>query len=260
VAGDAERDGPESGPELIEELSGRFLEIQSLLAETATFRGFLSDLVALAVRSFPEKVSSSVTLMRGGQPETAVSSDELATMADQAQYGLETGPCLTAFRSGQEVIVTDLEQESRFGEYPGKAVALGLRSMVAMPLSGSGDAVGAFNVYAAEPGVFTDGSLVRARVLASVAAGAVEIARRLTEQSQLNDDLKAAMASRRIIDQALGITMAQESCDADAAFAVLRRRSQTEHRKLRDIALSIVTETAGAPPVEAPDFVPGPQR
>jgi GAF domain-containing protein len=245
---------------MFEDLSASLLELQSLLAETATFQGFLADLAGLAVRSFPNPVSSSVTLVRDGLPETVANSDDLAALADQAQYDRDLGPCLVAYRDGLEVTVVDLEKEDRFGGFPAQAATLGLRSLVALPLRSSGDAIGAFNLYSAEPGVFTDGSLVRARLLTAAAAGALEIARRMTEQSQLNEDLKTAMTSRRIIDQALGITMAKEGCDADTAFAQLRRQSQTQHRKLREIAVEIITETAGSPPVEAPVFVPAPPR
>jgi AmiR/NasT family two-component response regulator len=93
-------------------------------------------------------------------------------------------------------------------------------------------------------------------MLAAAASGALEVARRLTEQAQLNEDLKAAMASRRVIDQALGITMAREGCDADTAFALLRRTSQNGHRKLREVAADLVTRTGGVPPAEAPVFQP----
>jgi GAF domain-containing protein len=245
---------------LLADVSASFVELQSLLAETSTFSGFLADLAGLAARGFSEKVSTSITLVRDGRPHTAASSDELAAMADELQYRQETGPCLAAFRSGTDVIVDDLKGEARFADYPRQAVALGLRSLVALPLTSSGDPVGAFNLYSGDPAVFTDGNLVRARMLGAAAAGAVEIARRLAEQTQLNVDLKAAMASRRIIDQALGITMARENCDADTAFGMLRRRSQTEHRKLREIAIDVVTTTGGGPPADAPAFVPGRPR
>jgi AmiR/NasT family two-component response regulator len=91
-------------------------------------------------------------------------------------------------------------------------------------------------------------------MLAAAASGAVEVARRLMEQSQLNEDLKAAMASRRFIDQALGIIMGQQSCDADTAFDLLRRTSQNSHRKLRDVAIDLVTEIGGVRPEIAPVF------
>jgi GAF domain-containing protein len=247
---------------MAEDLRTSFLELQELLSETETFAEFLTDLTELAKRSFKLEVHCSITLVRAGRRETAASSDDIATVADEAQYAEQTGPCLLALAQGEEVVVDDLTTELRFGSYAGKAAALGLRSVVALPMAGhdTDTTVGALNLYAAEPGAFSDGTLARARMLAAAAAGAVEVARRLTEQAQLNEDLKAAMASRRIIDQALGITMALESCDADTAFAHLRRVSQTEHRKLREVAVDLVTRTGGSPPDEAPVFQPAKPR
>lgn len=245
---------------MAEDLRTSFVELQELLSETETFAGFLDELTDLAKRSFSEDVHCSITLVRDGRRETAASSDDIATMADEAQYSEQAGPCLVALESGEEVLVDDLSTETRFPGYSDKAVALGLRSIVALPLLGHERAIGALNLYAATPGVFSDGTLTRARMLAAAASGAVEVARRLTEQAQLNEDLKAAMASRRIIDQALGITMAQEHCDADTAFAVLRRASQNQHRKLREVAVDLVTRTGGVPPSEAPVFQPARPR
>lgn len=54
------------------------------------------------------------------------------------------------------------------------------------------------------------------------------------------DQLTEALQSREVIAQAKGIIMAKESCDAEEAFAVLRRISQHTHRKLRDVAAEIV--------------------
>jgi GAF domain-containing protein len=241
-------------------LQASLLEMQQLLVETRTFVEFLQELTNLAARSFPEDVACSVTLGAGRRVETTASSEELARLADQEQYSADVGPCLTAMREVTDVVVVDLPAESRFGDYPQRAAPLGIRSIVALPLRTSETAFGAMNLYSLEPGVFTDGSLVRARALAAAASGGVEISRRMTEQAELNEDLKSALASRRVIDQAIGIVMAQEACDADAAFGVLRRRSQNEHRKLREVAVELVTKTGGVPPAEGPVFAPGRRR
>ena len=54
------------------------------------------------------------------------------------------------------------------------------------------------------------------------------------------DQLTEALETREVIAQAKGIIMAKEACDAEEAFAVLRRISQHTHRKLRDVAAEIV--------------------
>jgi len=249
-----------SGEAPLDGLHASILEMQQLLVESSTFVGFLQELTNLAVRTFSEDVACSITLTSGRRIETTASSDELARLADEEQYSEDIGPCLTALRNLEEVVVVDLTTESRFGDYPRRAMPLGIRSIVALPLRMSEAALGAMNLYAREPGVFTDGSLVRARALAAAACGAVEISRRMTEQAELNEDLKSALASRRIIDQAIGIVMSRENVDAEAAFGVLRSTSQNEHRKLREVAVELVTKTGGVPPVEGPVFAPGRRR
>ncbi len=240
--------------DLVADLTAAFAELQALLTSTETFTGFLDDVCELAKRSFSGEVACSVTVLAEGRRFTAASSDDIATVADEGQYGEQTGPCLTALTENTEILVDDLTTESRFGDYPAKAVALGLRSVAALPLSDGTKALGALNLYATEPSLFHDVSLVRSRAMASACGGALEVARRVTAQLALNEDLKAAMASRRFIDQALGILMAQQHCDADAAFDLLRRASQNSHRKLRDVAVDLVTEVGGVRPEVAPVF------
>jgi AmiR/NasT family two-component response regulator len=57
---------------------------------------------------------------------------------------------------------------------------------------------------------------------------------------ELSEQLNDAMRSRAVIEQAKGVIMATAGCNADAAFDLLREQSQSENRKLRDIAQDIV--------------------
>jgi AmiR/NasT family two-component response regulator len=68
------------------------------------------------------------------------------------------------------------------------------------------------------------------------------------EQARQVEDLRAALVARAVIDQALGIIMAQQRCTSDEAFDILRRASQTRNVKLRDVAAGIVTGISGRPP------------
>jgi AmiR/NasT family two-component response regulator len=56
----------------------------------------------------------------------------------------------------------------------------------------------------------------------------------------LSEQLREALASRDVIGQAKGIIMARSGCDEDHAFDVLRRASQRESKKLRDVAQAVV--------------------
>ena len=52
--------------------------------------------------------------------------------------------------------------------------------------------------------------------------------------------LRQALASQPLIEQAKGMLMAQHGCTADEAFDMLREASMRANRKLRDLAAAIV--------------------
>jgi response regulator NasT len=54
------------------------------------------------------------------------------------------------------------------------------------------------------------------------------------------EDLKAALTSRPVIDQAKGILMAERGCSPEEAFTMLSNASQRDNRKVRDIARALV--------------------
>ncbi|HYK28956.1 MAG TPA: ANTAR domain-containing protein, partial [Streptosporangiaceae bacterium] len=58
--------------------------------------------------------------------------------------------------------------------------------------------------------------------------------------------LEARLASMPVIEQAKGILMAQCGCSADRAFDALRRISQHENIRVRDLAAQVVANTAPA--------------
>ncbi|WP_214367335.1 ANTAR domain-containing protein [Pseudonocardia sp. H11422] len=70
----------------------------------------------------------------------------------------------------------------------------------------------------------------------------------------MSQHLQAALASRAVIDQALGILMGQNKSAADQAFEILRTISQNRNVKLRDVAAEVITAVSGQPPADAPRF------
>jgi AmiR/NasT family two-component response regulator len=71
------------------------------------------------------------------------------------------------------------------------------------------------------------------------------------------DQMRTAMRSRSVIDQALGVIMGQRRCTADEAFGILRTASQHRNVKLRDLCTELITNLTGRPP-SPPGMDPGP--
>jgi hypothetical protein len=150
------------------------------------------------------------------------SSDTNAAQIDELQYGLDHGPCLTALRTGELVRIDDLAGEQRWGD---------------------------------RPYFFGQAQTRLAGRFAQDAAIAVGIAARLAAQSVLTGQLRASLASRAVIDQAIGVIMAEQRCTATDAFAILRAASQNRNIKLRQVAEQIVIGITGSPP-QPPPFHP----
>ena len=228
-----------------DELTAAMTELASLLVDEDDLPGMLDRVSRLAVRSIPDCDSAGVTLLAGDEPLTAAASDRRTLAVDQAQYKVGDGPCLQAYRTKtvQRVVV-----EEAFALYPDFAVAArhaDIRSFLAAPLIVRDDGIGSLNLYSAESHGFA--ALDEAVVVLFAAQAAVAVANSRLYQSArvLSAQLEAAMASRAIIEQAKGVIMAVRTVDADTAFDLLRRTSQAENRKLRQIAADVVN-AAGA--------------
>ena len=234
-------------PELAEP-SSAVAELQQLLLATEDVTGFLDQLATLTVKVLPGEVSCGITLRRDHGATTVASSDSRASQVDEIQYGHDEGPCLRSLATGQVVVVDDLADDDRWGGYRMPALGHGVRSSLSLPLHADGLTIGALNIYATTPRAFGPAEQLVAGRFADEASRALALAVRLAERSEMSAHLQAALASRAVIDQAVGIIIGQNRCTADEAFEVLRSISQNRNVKLRDIAADMVTAVSGQPP------------
>jgi AmiR/NasT family two-component response regulator len=112
------------------------------------------------------------------------------------------------------------------------------------------------NCYARVPDAFQTSTEAGVE-LASRVAVALSNAISYVDATELARNMQAAMESRSVIEQAKGIIMAQNRCNAEQAFEVLRRASQGRNVKLRDLAHDLVARVAqpasgGSPAAEPP--------
>jgi len=203
-------------------------------------------------------ISAAVTVSRAGRPLTVASSDAYAAQFDEVQYGFNDGPCLTAMRSGQPVLIADLAGDQRFTQYRPRALALGVRSSLSIPLDGGADAIGALNLYSRRSHAFGAVEQAEGRRFADEASRALNLAVRFAHNVEITDQLRTALTSRAVIDQGIGIIMGQNRCDAEEAFAMLRSASQHRNVKLRTVAAEIVTAVSHKLPGLGRPFADGP--
>ena len=234
--------------------------LQDALLKTDTVEQFLHELAVLAARVVGEGegMSCGMALQRRGRPVTATAcSDPLASQADRVQYESGEGPALHAVRHARPVNVHDTASAGHWPRFCRHAASLGIRSCYAAPLIHDGESVGALVLYARGPGAFGPEEARRAERFARHASGALTLSLRIASCNDQNDQLRSSIVSRAVIDQALGVIMAQERCPQDKAFALLRRVSQNSNVKIRDLAATIVTRVSGEPPQPTAPFEDG---
>ncbi|CCG05686.1 GAF and ANTAR domain-containing protein [Blastococcus saxobsidens] len=218
--------------------------LQELILSTQGMTEFLDELVQLAAAGHGP---CAITVRLDDKSRTVASSDALAARVDEIQYAQGEGPCLEAMRTGTVVYAPDLAGDDRWGNYRSYALAQGVRSVLSNPLGVEGQHFGALNMYSTEANGFDDAAREQAERWAQQASGAVGVALRLAERTRHGQQLAEALDSRSIIDQAIGILMAQQRCSSGVAFEILRSASQGRNVKLRTIAADIVRAVGGEP-------------
>lgn len=186
---------------------------------------------------------------RGGRIETAAATDRFVLELDQLQYDLGEGPCVYAMVHEQTTLVQHARQEQRWPQFIPEAVRRGLRSQLALQLYFDDRTVAGLNMYSTSTDTLEQETVHTAELFAAHAAIALGRVREI-------DHLNQALASRKVIGQAIGVVMERYGITEHRAFAYLARASSTGNLKLRMVAERIVegTESRGA----SREAVPGP--
>ncbi|GAA3395797.1 GAF and ANTAR domain-containing protein [Cryptosporangium minutisporangium] len=202
--------------------------------------GTLQEITRIAARIVPGTDAVSITTFQDGRPTAVAFSDEWAKELDELQFDEREGPCLDATRTGNLFRMQDLEADTRWPAYTERATRHGARSAVSIPLHSEVGNFGAMNLYSRTPDAFTGEAVALAQVLAGQAGHASLVAAAFFRHRDLAEQLREAIRSRSVIDQAMGVLMAQRKITADAAFGLLRDASQHRNVKLRLVAQEVV--------------------
>jgi GAF domain-containing protein len=212
-------------------------EAARTMSQQQTLEDTLQTIAEVARDSVPgfDHVGIS-TIDKRGEIRTRAAAGSLVAALDDLQYGLGEGPCVETLRQAAIVVAPRLREDQRWPRYVPGAVKLGLRSQLAVKLYLDGEGtLGGINFYSTISDDISEDAESQADMFATHAAIALGKAR---ERQNLN----AALQSRAVIGQALGIIMERFSMPEDRAFAFMVRASSHSNVKLRDIAQAIVDD------------------
>ena len=222
-------------------------ELAGLVADSRGLPELLAEVATFAVQAIPGADGAGVTLLRvdrvDNMVEALAASAPFVEEIDHIQYvTLQEGPCITAALERRTVRSGSLGGEKMWPRFGPRVGRLGVHSALSLPLLLPGHVVGAINVYAYGKDVFDEHAAELGELFAKPAAVAVHNAHILAQAMTLAAQLQTALSTRPVIDQAIGLLRGRTGRSAEDAFAQLRAMSQTEHRKLADVAQRLVDE------------------
>jgi GAF domain-containing protein len=215
-------------------------QLTDLLVAEESFETVLQRIIELACSGIGACDLASITYMRETVPKTIVSTDPAAVEIDQAQYSVDDGPCLEAYRTRSVISVPSMAEDDRWEPFRTAAMDHGVQSSFSLPLATSEVHVGALNLYARKDHAFNSVPPASALLFAKQAAAAVWSVQTSEMTRGMIGHLEQALANRDLIGMAKGIIMTNEKVSRDQAFKILATASQHRNIKLHEIAAEVV--------------------
>lgn len=206
--------------------------------EISEERPTLQSVVERAVDVVPACDWATVTMRkRRNRTETVASTGEIATSADELQYELGEGPCLSAVHESEPRLSNHLGDSRDWPRWGPRAAELGVHSLLGIQLATPDEVIGALNLYSGQPAAFTRDDIDIAVIYATHATNALTAARMAT-------GLRTALHSRHMIGVAQGILMQVYELTMEQSFELLRRYSSHTNTRLSDVAEHVVEHRA----------------
>lgn len=221
-------------------VAGTFVELADTLVPDYDVHAVLDRLVRTCVALLDVQAAGMLfDDQAGGLAVAAASSDEVRVL-ELLQVQHADGPCRDCALGGQVVESADLDEEARWPVFTPRAARSGLRAVTAVPLGLRGETVGALGLFREGPGLLAPAERALAQAFADVATIGVLQQRRLQSATLLGEQLREALESRVVIEQAKGVVAERQQVSVAQAFGMLRKHARDHNEKLSQVALAVV--------------------
>lgn len=229
-------------------------EMPRLILDSADLGVFLEAFATLAARHFAaagDEVGCGMTVVPARRPPSTGFSDHRARLLGQLQLtawgapGLP-GPEFPGASQQAGAHAADLGPNSPWPEYVEAARMRGVASVAFVRFDLFPDVDSGLLLSSTRAGDFQGPVLRTIADFARRTESPLRLAVRYFGLSGTAHDLRAALETRTVIGQALGIIMGQNRCSQHEAFTMLRSASSRRNLKLRDLAASIVATVGGS--------------
>ncbi len=172
----------------------------------------------------------------------------LAATSEQArelelfQLQADQGPCMDCYATGQPVSVADLRAATeRWPRFVPAALEAGFASVHAVPMRAAGIVLGALNLFGSLPGKLTEADLLVGQTLTHIACVAI-LQEHPPTPATVMPQLRTALASRVIVEQAKGFLRERLDVSVEEAFNLLRAYARAHREHLTDVSRRLIAD------------------
>jgi hypothetical protein len=207
-----------------------------------------SPTIADVLRALAEQIvavegvdSASASLQEAGRWRLYAASDERSRVLERSQKRSLHGPSVEAFRGGTIVALRDIrEAPQEWAAFRSAAGATGIVSAASVPLLSADAHIGAVSLYSTRRRYWSRVDFDAARVLGDLVTSYVVTDVKLATQEAIIRQLREALSSRVVIEQAKGVLAAERGVPVGEAFEMLRRSARNQGVTLRTVAAAVV--------------------
>jgi GAF domain-containing protein len=210
----------------------------------------LQTLIDNAVGIFDVDAAGIILANDRGELEVLVSTSESSGLLGILQLETGEGPCIQAYEAGAVVTADSrAEMERRWPTFATAAERAGFGSVHSVPLRIRDEALGSVNLFRTAEGALDERDASAAQALTDVATISILQQRTADSAARVEQQLRQALDSRIVIEQAKGFIAHTLDVDMDTAFTVLRTHARSHQQLLAETARAIVQREVPVPTV-----------
>jgi GAF domain-containing protein len=182
-----------------------------------------------------------------GQLRLLAATSEQAHDLELFQLQADEGPCVDCYTTGHPVSIADLRTATaRWPRFVPAALDAGFASVHAVPMRAAGIVLGALGLFGNHPGELTDADRLVAQTLAHIACVAI-LQEHAPTPATVMPQLRSALASRVIVEQAKGFLRETLDVSVEDAFRVLRSYSRANGEHLTEVSRRLMADRNARP-------------
>jgi GAF domain-containing protein len=224
------------------QLAATFVRLADTLVAEYDVVELLQSLVDTCAEVLDASAAGLLLAAENDGLDLVASTSESSRLVDTLQLSSGAGPSIETFRTGKQVAVPDVgDVRTEWSEFRDRALQEGFRAVHAVPLRLRDSVIGCLTLFRNEPGRMSDEDASVAQGLADVATIGILHERALRESTIAADQLRYALESRVVIEQAKGVIAQRSGVDMDEAFRRLRSYARSHNSILRDVATRVIS-------------------